>query len=161
MGALKELYAALGLRDVQTLLHSGNVLFRSSLRDRAAVAKRIMQEVERRFDSRIHVIVRTLAEVRMIVERGPSSARLDPRKLHVMFLDKVPDATHQAALAQAHKGPELLEIRGPEIYLYYPDGVGRSKLSGAFIERKLDVAGTARNWNTLEKIVQAGTKLER
>ena len=161
MAALKEAYAALGLHDVQTLLQSGNVLFRSNLRDRDALGKRIMQEIARRFDLEIDVIVRTLADVRMIVERGPASPRLDPRKLHVMFLDGVPDASHQAALAQAHKGPEMLEVRGPEIYLYYPDGVGRSKLSGAFIERKLDVAGTARNWNTLEKIIEAGTKLER
>ena len=51
-------------------------------------------------------------------------------------------------------------MRGPEIYLYYPNGVGRSKLSGAMIERKLDTSGTARNWNTLEKIIEAGTKLE-
>ena len=96
----------------------------------------------------------------MIVERGPSSPRLDPRKLHVMFLSSVPDASHQAALVEAHKGPEMLELRGPEIYLYYPNGAGRSKLSGALIERKLDTSGTARNWNTLEKIIEAGTKLE-
>jgi uncharacterized protein (DUF1697 family) len=161
MAALKEAYATLGLRDVQTLLQSGNVLFRSNLGDRDALAKRIMQEIERRFDLKIDVIVRALAEVRMIVERGPASPRLDPRKLHVMFLSAVPDARHQATLVDAHKGPEMLEVRGPEIYLYYPNGVGRSKLSGAFIERKLDVAGTARNWNTLEKIIEAGTKLER
>jgi uncharacterized protein (DUF1697 family) len=161
MGALAAAYSALGFRDVRTLLQSGNVLFRSTLRNRDAVAKRITQEIERRFDLKIDVIVRTLAEVRMIVERGPASPRLDPRKLHVMFLQSVPDANRQATLARAHKGPEMLEIRGPEIYLYYPEGAGRSKLSGAFIERKLDVAGTARNWNTLQKIIEAGTKLER
>src|SRR5262245_60439262 len=161
MASLKEAYVALGLGDVQTVLQSGNVLFRTNLRDRDALAKRISQEIERRFDMPIEVIVRTLAEIRMIVERGPSSPKLDPAKLHVMFLDRVPDASHQATLAKDHKGPEMLEVRGPEIYLYYPNGVGRSKLSGAFIERKLDAAGTARNWNTLAKIVEAGAKLER
>jgi uncharacterized protein (DUF1697 family) len=160
MTALKDAYVAVGLKDVQTLLQSGNVLFRSNLRDRDALAKRITQELERRFELEIDVIVRTLAEVRMIVERGPASPRLDPRKLHVMFLSSAPDARQQASLAEAHKGPETLEMRGPEIYLYYPNGVGRSKLSGAFIERKLDTSGTARNWNTLEKIIEVGTKLE-
>ena len=55
----------------------------------------------------------------------------------------------------------MLEMRGPEIYLYYPDGVGRSKLTSAVIEGKLDTAGTARNWNTLTKLVETGRALER
>jgi uncharacterized protein (DUF1697 family) len=55
----------------------------------------------------------------------------------------------------------MIELRGPEVYLYYPNGVGRSKLTNAFLENKLDVAGTARNWNTLKKLVEAGATLER
>jgi uncharacterized protein (DUF1697 family) len=77
-----------------------------------------------------------------------------------MFLSGVPDAKTQAVLTQAHKGPELLEIRGPEVYLYYPDGAGRSKLSGAFIEAKLNLAGTARNWNTIMKLIEAGREID-
>jgi len=80
-----------------------------------------------------------------------------------MFLSAVPDAAAQAALRKWHKDKELkelLELRGPEIYLYYPDGVGRSKLTGAVIESKLDAAGTARNWNTLLKLVEVGRSLE-
>ena len=55
----------------------------------------------------------------------------------------------------------MIELRGPEVYLYYPDGVGRSKLTNAFLENRLDVAGTARNWNTLKKLVEIGATLER
>jgi uncharacterized protein (DUF1697 family) len=64
-------------------------------------------------------------------------------------------------LLKEHKGPEMIEVRGPEIYLYYPDGVGRSKVTGAFLENRLKVAGTARNWNTLTKLVEAGRELQR
>ena len=78
----------------------------------------------------------------------------EPSKLLVMFLSGVPDARTQAALLKAHKGPELIEIRGPEVYLYYPDGVGRSKLSNAFIEAKLKTAGTSRNWNTVRRLAE-------
>jgi uncharacterized protein (DUF1697 family) len=91
----------------------------------------------------------------------PTSARADPSKLLVMFLSRVPDARTQAALLKEYKGPEMIEIRGPEVYLYYPDGVGRSKLSSAYLENKLDAAGTARNWSTLAKLVELGTTLER
>jgi uncharacterized protein (DUF1697 family) len=91
------------------------------------------------------------------------SARADKDKLLVMFLAAVPAAAAQNALRKWHKAKELsemLEIRGPEIYLYYPDGVGRSKLTSAVIESTLDTVGTARNWNTLVKLVETGRALE-
>jgi uncharacterized protein (DUF1697 family) len=161
MAALKQAYLDIGLGDVQPLLQSGNVLFTSRSADRGALAKRIRQEIERGFDLQIEVLIRTIAELRTLVERGPTSARADPSKLLVMFLSSVPDARAQAALLKEHKGPEMIELRGPEVYLYYPNGVGRSKLTNAFLENKLDVAGTARNWNTLKKLVEAGATLER
>ena len=164
MEPLREAYEAIGLADVRTLLQSGNVLFRSGLTDRQRLVKRIMQEIARRFDLQVEVILRTLAEVASIVDRGPVlSPRADKSKLLVMFLSSVPDAAAQAALKKWHKDKglkEMLELRGPEIYLYYPDGVGRSKLTGAVIENKLDTAGTARNWNTLIKLVEVGRSLE-
>ena len=164
MEPLREAYESIGLADVRTLLQSGNVLFRSGLKDRQRLVKRIMQEIERRFDLQVEVILRTLAEVASIVDRGPVlSPRADKSKLLVMFLSAVPDAAAQAALRKWHKDKELkelLELRGPEIYLYYPEGVGRSKLTGAVIESKLDTAGTARNWNTLLKLVEVGRSLE-
>jgi uncharacterized protein (DUF1697 family) len=165
MDALQRVYESLGLADVRTLLQSGNVVFRSNLTDRPRLVKRIMQELERQLGLQIEVILRTLAEVGSIVERGPVlSPRADPSKLLVMFLSSVPNAAAQAALLKWHKTkemPEMLELRGPEIYLYYPDGVGRSKLTSAVIENKLDTSGTARNWNTLVKLVETGRALER
>ncbi len=165
MEALQAVYESIGLQDVRTLLQSGNVVFRSSLADRARLVTRIKQEIERQLNLEIEVILRTLAEFASIVERGPIlSPRADKAKLLVMFLSSVPAAAAQAAFAKWHKdrkGPEMVEMRGPEIYLYYPDGIGRSKLTNAVIESKLDVAGTARNWNTLEKLLETGRALER
>jgi uncharacterized protein (DUF1697 family) len=162
--ALCAVYESIGLADVRTLLQSGNVLFRSRLTDRQQLAKRITQEIERQLDLKVEVILRSLHEVATIVDRGPVlSPRADKNKLLVMFLESVPDAAAQAALLKWHKAKEMkemLEVRGPEIYLYYPDGIGRSKLTGAAIEGKLDMPGTARNWNTLTKIVETGRALD-
>ena len=161
MPALQQLYESLGLSDVQTLLQSGNVVFRSGIDDPRQLARRIVQEIERRLGLQIEVIMRTLAEIESIVDRSPIlSPRADLSKLLVMFLSGVPDAESQKRLHKWHQGREMLEIRGPEIYLYYPDGVGRSKLSGAVIENQLNVSGTARNWNTLLKLVAAGKAIE-
>ena len=161
MDALRAVYESIGLKDVRTLLQSGNVVFRSSLKDREGLVKRITQELERQLELHADVIVRTVAELADIVERGPVLSRhADSSKLLVMFLSGVPDAAAQAALGKWHKGPEMLEMRGPEIYLYYPEGVGRSKLSGAVIEDKLNTSGTARNWNTLQKLLETARALE-
>jgi len=164
MDALRAIYESMGLKDVRTLLASGNVVFRSGLKDRDKLVKRIMQEIERKIGLHVEVILRTLAEVADIVERGPVlSPRADNAKLHVMFLAGVPAAAAQAALSKWHKTaklPEMLEMRGPEIYLYYPDGVGRSKLSNAVIENKLGISGTSRNWNTVTKLLDVGRTLE-
>jgi uncharacterized protein (DUF1697 family) len=161
MDALRAVYESIGLKDVRTLLQSGNVVFGSTLADRERLVKRIVQELERQLELEAEVMLRTLAELASIVERGPVlSPRADMSKLLVMFLSGVPDAASQAALVKWHQGPEMLEMRGPEIYLYYPEGVGRSKLSGAVIENKLNVSGTARNWNTLGKLLETGRALE-
>ncbi len=161
MEALRAAYEALGLKDVRSLLQSGNVLFRSSVNSRQ-LARRIKQELERKFDLQIEVVIRTLSELESIFERSPIlSPRADRSKLLVMFLAGVPDAEGQARLVKGHKGSEMLEIRGPEVYLYYPDGVGRSKLTTAVLERHLGAMGTARNWNTLTKLVEAAREIER
>lgn len=161
MQALQALYESLGLRDVRTLLQSGNVVFRSSLKDRDQLARRIRQEIERRLELEIEVLLRTKQEIESIVERGPVlSPRADMSKLLVMFLGGVPSAQLQARLLKEHKGPEMLELRGPEIYLYYPDGVGRSKLSTAVLENRLATYGTARNWNTLKKLLEAAREID-
>ncbi len=164
MDALRAVYESMGLKDVRTLLASGNVVFRSGLTDRAQLVTRIMQEIERRLELRVEVMLRTLAEIASIVERGPVlSPRAVANKLHVMFLARVPAAAAQAALVKWHaasKLPEMLEPRGPEIYLYYPNGVGRSKLTNAVIENKLDTPGTARNWNTIVKLLETARALE-
>ena len=162
MDALRSIYESIGLEDVRTLLQSGNVVFRSSVKDRSQLVRRVMQEIERHLDLKVEVLLRTLAEIDNIVVRGPVlSPKASPAKLVVMFLSGVPSASAQAALTAWHKGPEMLEMRGPEIYLYYPNGIGRSKLSNAVIESKLDVSGTARNWNTLTKLLEVGRELEQ
>lgn len=162
MHALQRVYESMGFTDVRTLLASGNVVFRSRLKDRTQLVKRIMQEIERQLGLEVEVILRTLPELASIVDRGPVlSSRADPSKLVVMFLADVPAASAQAALLKWHKGPEMVELRGPEIYLYYPNGIGRSKLSNAVLENKLDTAGTARNWNTLKLLLETGRALEQ
>ena len=160
MQDLVELYQSLGFSEVHTVLQSGNVVFASRLKDRVLMARRIHQELQRRLDLTVDVVLRTLTEVELIVERTPRpGSQSDPSKLLVMFLTHVPQAEYQSELLRKHKGEEMLEPRGPEVYLYYPHGIARSKLTTAVIESVLRVSGTARNWNTLTRLLEVAREI--
>ena len=70
-----------------------------------------------------------------------------------MFTDRDPDGDALARLAAEHGGPERIAAGGGAVYIHYPDGIGRSKLTNVELEKKLGVVGTARNWNTVTKLL--------
>jgi uncharacterized protein (DUF1697 family) len=98
--------------------------------------------------------VRTAKEWRAIIDENPFSreAKSDPGHLLMMCLRDAPSPTQVKALQAAIKGRETVKAKGRQAYVYYPDGVGRSKLTIKVIERALGTRGTARNWNTVLKL---------
>jgi len=162
MDALRALYESLGLLDVQTHIQSGNVVFRTEARDLARLTKRVGKGIERSFGFLPDVIVRTSSELRDVIARNPFAARpgIDPSRLLVTFLssDPGPEARDNILKIKAH--PEELWIDGRELYVYYPNGLARPKLSPALIERTLKTSGTGRNWNTVRKLLDIAEKLE-
>ncbi len=151
MADLKALHESLGLRDVVPYIQSGNVVFTSDDADMAQLRRHIEESFETRFGFHSEVMVRTSAELQAIIDNNPFQSQPDKgsKWVVVMFLATRPDATAQEALLKTFTGPEELFIIGQEVYIYYPSGIGRSKLSGSFLEKKLKTAGTARNWNTI------------
>jgi uncharacterized protein (DUF1697 family) len=99
----------------------------------------------------VDVFVRTAAETAAIVAGNPfpAEARSDPGRLVVLLLKETKDA---AVLNGAVAGREIARGKGRQVYVYYPDGQGRSKLTNAVIEKKLGTRATARNWNTITKL---------
>ncbi len=101
------------------------------------------------------MIVRTHDELERIAGANPFLAgRGEPTGLHVVFLDGAPTAAAIATLDPDRSPGDELSVAGREIYLRYPNGSGRSKLTLDYLERRLGVTGTARNWNTLLKLVE-------
>jgi len=162
MEGLRALYQSLKLRDVQTYVQSGNIVFRTDERDLAGLVERIQKGIERRFGCCPEVILRTTAEMRDAIRRNPFAKRRDvePNKLLVTFLASDPGAQARAEVLRIKAEPEELKISGLEIYTYFPNGMARPKLSWAAVERKLRVAGTGRNWNTVIKLLEMAEKLE-
>jgi uncharacterized protein (DUF1697 family) len=154
MSDLCELLGALGYTGARSLLQSGNLVFRNSRPTGAALERLLEEETERRLRVRADYLVRSAAEWRTIVAKNPfpREAKRDPSHLVVMFLKKVAAAHDVKTLEAAIQGPEIVRARGTELYIVYPAGIGRSKLTGALIEKTLDTRGTARNWNTVLKL---------
>ena len=162
MDALRALHESLGLLDAQTYIQSGNVVFRTTGRDLASLAKKIGDAIEKSFGFRPGVILRTPSELREVIARNPFAARtgIDPRKLLVTFLLDDPGTDARKKALSIKTDPEELRIVSREVYVYYPDGMGRSKLPAALIEKTLRTPGTGRNWNTVTTLLEMAEKLE-
>jgi len=162
MDALRDLYTNLGLRGAQTYLQSGNVVFRMNGRAHAIVAKRIEDAIEKKFGFRIHVALRTSSELSDVISRCPFSNRrgLDPAKLAVIFLKEEPSAECLQAALKIETAPEELHIDGREAFVYFPNGMGRPRMSWPAIERALKTSGTNRNWNTVTKLLELAHAME-
>jgi uncharacterized protein (DUF1697 family) len=162
MEALRALYESLGLRDAQTLLQSGNVVFRTERKDLVALTKKIEISIERKFGFHSDVVVRTSAELRDVIARNPFAKRagIDASKLLVSFLVSDPGAEARGNVLRIKAEPEELRIDGREVYIYFPNGMGRPKLSMALVERTLKTSWTERNWNTVRKLMEMVEELE-
>ena len=154
MSALRDCCAALGLRGATTLLQSGNLVFQTEGRMGAALEEYLEQATSKRLKVTADYLVRSAKEWQKIIARNPfpKEAKKDPSHLVVMFLKSAPPADRVAALQSAIQGREIVREDGKQLYIVYPDGIGRSKLTGSLIEKKLDTRGTARNWNTMLKL---------
>jgi uncharacterized protein (DUF1697 family) len=151
MEALRRICESLGLADVRTLLQSGNAVFRSGGRETSAVEAAIEREIERTLHVRTVAFVRTAKQWETIVERNPfpDEARIDPSRLALVLTKRPPAAAALDAFVASVAGPEVVRVEGGQVYVFYANGFGRSRLTIDVIERRMGTPVTARNWNTV------------
>jgi len=154
MADLRDLFAAVGFTNARTLLQSGNVVFEGARQSAAALEQLLEAETQTRFGLSIDYVVRTATEWKRIIAGNPfiDEAKHDPSHTLVMLLKTPAKAAAVRALNDEIKGREIVRAAGKQLYMIYPDGIGRSKLTNAVIEKKLNVRGTVRNWNTVLKL---------
>ena len=158
MAELRAMLEAMGFVGVRTLLQSGNAAFESDAKAEALESK-LEAAIAQRFGLHSDVMVRTSAELQALLKACPfpEAAKADPARLLVMFLKQAPEAAGVKALQAAVEAmPEQVAVKGREAWRVYPEGVGNSKLTNVFVEKRLGVRGTARNWNTVGKLAALG-----
>jgi uncharacterized protein (DUF1697 family) len=152
MADLRAILTELGYADVKTHLQSGNAVFTSDL-PAAALERHIAAALAEQAGLRCAVMVRTGAELAAVLAANPLGHEPEkPSWFFVSFLAAEPQPAAAAALTALDVGPDQAWIIGREAYLWCPTGPLDSKLGGPFVEKRLGVAGTARNWNTVSRL---------
>jgi uncharacterized protein (DUF1697 family) len=155
MADLTSLYEALGFQQVSTYIQSGNVIFSHAGLKTHILSEQIEQAIEKRYRFQVPVEIRTHKELDAIIKNcpfGPVDLEKEGTKLLLSFLSDRPSPENVARLMEYVKEPEKLVLQGKQVYLYCPNGYGKSKLSNSFLEQKLGVNATTRNWKTVHKL---------
>ena len=162
MDVLRALCESLGCESPQTYIQSGNVVFQTKERNLKQLARKIEDAIEGKVGFRPDVILRTAAELTEAIAKNPFAKRHDihPGKLLITFLAEAPSTVALAELAKIDTDPEEMKINGREVYVYFPNGMGRSKFPWPRIGKILGSTGTGRNWNTVNKLHEMAKKLE-
>lgn len=146
MADLRRIVTSCGHGEVRTYIQSGNVLFDAKERDAAKLAAELRAAIAKDTKIDCAVVLRSAKELAATVAKNPFSE--DSAHVHVVFMAAAATARFDAA----KYAPEELAIVGRDVYLHLPNGLGRSKLA-ADVARRKELAGTARNWRTVETLL--------
>ncbi len=156
MERLRAAFEQLGFSDIATYLQSGNIVFRTASSSTTSLTNRIELQLQKEFGFAVPVFLRTAEEMSQVVNGNPfvKDKTLDVARLHVTFLFQAAPGKAAKSLEPLAAIQERFKISGREVYLYCPNGYGRTKLSNNAIEKKLAVGATTRNWNTVNALLE-------
>ncbi len=151
MKDLSALFTSLGCRDVKTLIQSGNVVFEQG--KMSGFAEKVSAAINEEFGHTVPVILRTAEQLGAVIAGNPWLKRKKPlESLHVGFLSTTPEKALVAALDPKRSPTDEFIVVGSEIYFHFPNGLGNSKITSAWLDSKLKTVCTVRNWNTVLKL---------
>ncbi len=162
MAELKMLYQSLGLDAVTTYIQSGNVVFISRDVAPRELSRKIETAIEEKFYYSVSVFVYSINDWKAVIENNPfcKNTNKDPRRLYITLLAEMPEKQLVKELNQTANDIDEFDLNGKAVYLYCPNGYGRTKLSNNFFEKKLKVPATTRNWNSVNKLLELAQALE-
>jgi uncharacterized protein (DUF1697 family) len=158
MDRLKELYRSLKFKDVKTYIQSGNVIFKSPESDPLKLSGIIEKRIAEIFNFDVKVLIRTKDEMKNVIKGNPYEQE-DLNHIYVTFLsdmlsEKLINDLNRVIVRSMVDILDKYYISKKEIYLFLPNGYGRTKLNNNFFEKKLDLSATTRNWRSVNKIVE-------
>lgn len=153
MDRLKKMYETLNFKNVKTYLQSGNVIFTASESNLNKLTNVLTAQIEKEFGFTVPVIVLTVKTLQVIIANMPFSVSKNPAHIHISFLAEKPAQINPQVFIEKKLTDEEMVFTNNAIYLYCPSGYGQTKLSNNFIENKLKVTATTRNWKTTQALL--------
>jgi uncharacterized protein (DUF1697 family) len=155
MADLQKLYESLKFKNVQTYIASGNVVFQSPETDVQKLRRKIQKKIQEKFGFDVGILVITPKQLEKAIKQNPFP-NAKPNMLCFNFLSEAPANVPMDEI-NARKDPaEQVKIIGDVLYHHCPIGFGKTDVTNAFLEKKLNVVATARNWNTVNKLLEMG-----
>jgi uncharacterized protein (DUF1697 family) len=155
MQELKTLLTKLGFSDVETYIQSGNALVKHNTEtSEQALEKKIETAIATQFGFDVPVMIRNKSDFEILFNNNPFIGKegIDIEKLHVTFLEKIPELAQLEKINTYNYEPDVFQIINKEAYLHCPVDYGHTKLSNTFFESKLKMKTTTRNWKTVTKL---------
>jgi uncharacterized protein (DUF1697 family) len=160
MADLAALYIKLGFKDAETYIQSGNVVFAySGDQTESELSQKIEKAIQDKFSYTIPVMLRTTEEIKGLYADNPylEEEQFDPARMAVIFLHEEVTGLQAEKVKGVDYPPDKFKIIGREIFVFCPNGFGKTKLYTNFFENKMKVTGTARNWKTVETLLKIAT----
>lgn len=159
MAALKKMYENLNYENIKTYVQSGNVIFSSKEHDSKKLEVIISSAIKNEFGFEVPVIVLTVKILKTVIDNNPFAKDeiKDHSFLHVTFLADHPTQNHKEDIIEKKQPNEEIAFTSNAVYLYCPNGYGKTKLNNNFLENKLNVKATTRNWKTTAELLRLAT----
>ncbi|SFN39219.1 Uncharacterized conserved protein, DUF1697 family [Bizionia echini] len=152
MADLRNLLTTSGFKNVKTYIQSGNVILESATKDIARIESDITAVILKHFGFEVSVLVKTRVELERIFKASPFSEEKKKASYFIM-LHKTPDADLVREASEKVYEGEAYHIINDCMYWYCEKGFGRAKFNVNLFERKLNTIATARNYNTMLKLL--------
>ena len=161
MQQLKEMYEKNGFQNVTTYVNSGNVVFSSAISEMNNIKEKTEKAILDKFGFEVPVILRTLEEMQAVIKNNPmnNSDHYIDSNLYFTFLSDLPDTEYLSKIESLDFKPDEFIVREKEIYVYCPNGYGRTKINNNFFEKKLKVTATTRNRKTVHELLRIGNAI--
>lgn len=161
MDALRNLYENMGFSNVTTYVQSGNVIFSGQDIGIRVLEKQIYQQIEKEFGFQVPVILLSIEMLKHIIDNNPfvEDNNKDKSFFHVTFLSSIPEKYDSNIIKDKKQDDEDIAFSNYAVYLYCPNGYGRTKLTNNFIESKLKVGATTRNWKTTQELLKIAEQI--
>jgi uncharacterized protein (DUF1697 family) len=154
MDVLKELFRMADFDNIVTYIQSGNVLFDTKQTNELVLRKAIEEQLEKGTGFEVKTIIRNLEEIAKVIKASPFDPEAETnRKLYITFLAEEPHAEKAAGLEALSTDSETMKIINREVYFLTP-AYGETKFSNNFMEKKLGIVATTRNWQTVNKVLE-------